>query len=116
MLAWLDRWAHVSALPAPAWHELLYGCARLPSGRRQREIEEYLLEVVAPSFPILPYDEAAAAWHGHERARLESFGRSAPFVDGQIAAIAVTHALTLVTRNARDFGAFAGLQVIEPAE
>jgi tRNA(fMet)-specific endonuclease VapC len=66
---------------------------------------------VRGSFPILPYDEASAAWHGEERARLESLGRTAPFVDGQIAAIAHVHGLTLVTANPRDFATFNGLRI-----
>jgi len=33
--------------------------------------EEYLHAVVRRSFPILPYDDAAAEWHGRERAALE---------------------------------------------
>jgi len=67
--------------------------------------------VVHGSFPILPYDEAAATWHGKERARLEALGRPAPFVDGQIAAIAHVHGLVLVTANDRDFGRFKGVTV-----
>ena len=63
------------------------------------------------SFPILAYDEAAAAWHGEERARLEGLGRPAPFVDGQIAAIAHVHGLVLATTNDKDFGRFRGLTV-----
>ena len=63
------------------------------------------------SFPILPYDEAAATWHGEERARLEAAGRPAPFVDGQIAAIAHAHGLALVTTNNKDFARFKGLTV-----
>jgi tRNA(fMet)-specific endonuclease VapC len=63
------------------------------------------------SFPILPYDEAAATWHGEERARLEALGRPAPFVDGQIAAIAHVHGLVLVTTNDKDFARFKGLPV-----
>jgi len=63
------------------------------------------------SFPILPYDEAAATWHGEERARLEELGRPAPFIDGQIAAIAHVHGLVLATTNDRDFARFKGLTV-----
>jgi len=59
--------------------------------------------------PILPYDEAGAEWHGEERARLDSIGRPAPFVDGQIAAIAHVHGLVLVTGNHQDFDCFKGL-------
>ena len=99
------------AIGAPVWHELTYGCRRLPKGRRRTALEAYLRDVVQASFPILPYDEAAATWHGEERARLEALGRPAPFVDGQIGAIAYVHGLVLVTTNARDFDRFRGVKV-----
>lgn len=63
------------------------------------------------SFQILPYDEVAATWHGQERARLEKLGRPAPYVDGQIAAIAYANGLVLVTVNVTDFAPFKDLQV-----
>jgi tRNA(fMet)-specific endonuclease VapC len=63
------------------------------------------------AFPILPYDEAAATWHGEERARLEALGTPAPFVDGQIAAIAHVHGLVLVTTNDKDFTRFKVLTI-----
>jgi tRNA(fMet)-specific endonuclease VapC len=108
----LEEHGHESAIAAPVWHELTYGCRRLPRGKRRDAIEAYLQDVVKPSFPILAYDEAAAAWHGHERARLEGLGTTAPFVDGQIAAIAHVNGLALVTFNVRDFARYRDLSVI----
>ena len=67
--------------------------------------------MVRASFPILPYDEACAARHALERARLEASGTPSPFVDGQIAAIALVHELILVTRYAAGFRHFDGLRV-----
>jgi tRNA(fMet)-specific endonuclease VapC len=99
------------AIAAPVWHELTYGCRRLPKGKRRTALEAYLRDVVRPSFPNLPYDEAAATWHGEERARLDGLGRPAPFVDGQIAAIAHVHGLVLVSTNETDFRGFKGLTV-----
>jgi tRNA(fMet)-specific endonuclease VapC len=99
------------AIPAPVWHELTYGCRRLPAGKRRVALEAYLEDVVRVSFPILPYDEGAAGWHGRERARLEALGRPAPYVDGQIAAIAQMNELVLVTANPRDFARFKDLKV-----
>ncbi|MBK7929165.1 MAG: type II toxin-antitoxin system VapC family toxin [Bryobacterales bacterium] len=99
------------AIPSPVWHELTYGWCRLPRGRRRSRIQTYLSDVIQASFPILPYDEAAAAWHGRERARLDSIGRPAPFVDAQIAAVAAVHQMVLVTANPRDFKNFEGLRV-----
>ncbi|MBA3640073.1 MAG: hypothetical protein M3541_04800 [Acidobacteriota bacterium] len=60
---------------------------------------------------LLPSDEAAAAWHGRERARLETLGRPAPYVDGQIAAVAQVNSLVLVTANPKDFARFKDLRV-----
>ena len=43
-----------------------------------------------------------------QRVQLEALGRPAPFVDGQIAAIAHVHGLVRVTTNDKDFGRFKG--------
>jgi tRNA(fMet)-specific endonuclease VapC len=107
----LDEHGHECAIAAPVWHELTYGCSRLPQGRRRAALETYLKDVVRASFPILPYDDVAATWHGHERARLEARGRPVPYVDGQIAAIAHASKLVLVTVNTRDFSRFTDLRV-----
>ena len=107
----LEQHGHESAIAAPVWHDLTYGCRRLARGKRRDALERYLTDVVQASFPILPYDEAAATWHGYERARLEGIGKPAPFVDGQIAAIAHTNGLALITVNVRDFARFKELRV-----
>ena len=107
----LEAHGQECALGAPVWHELTFGWRRLPAGRRKDALEAYLRDVVQASFAILPYDEAAAAWHGAERARLEASGRPAPYADGQIAAIAQVNGLVLVTLNAADFSRFADLEI-----
>lgn len=96
---------------APVWHELSYGCRRLPESKRRRELTRYLEQILAPSIVILPYDAAAAAWHAGERARLTALGRTPAFVDGQIAAVAKVRDLVLVTANVKDFGGFEDLLV-----
>ncbi len=111
VLAMLERRSAVLATAAPVWHELVFGCRRLPRSKKRRAIERFLKEVVAATMPILPYDESAASWHGAERARLAEAGRTPAFVDGQIAAIARQNKLTLVTGNQRDFQVFDGLRV-----
>jgi tRNA(fMet)-specific endonuclease VapC len=107
----IEEHSHESAIPAPVWHELVYGLLRLPRGKRRTALTEYVQEVVGGSFPILPYDAGSAEWHGRERARLEKLGKPTPFVDGQIAAIAHANDLILVTQNSRDFKKFEGLEV-----
>lgn len=96
---------------APVWNELLYGCYRLPVSKRREKIERYLREILEPSLLILPYDARAAEWHAAERARLGGLGRTPPFRDGLIAAVARSQDLVLVTRNVRDFEEFEGLGI-----
>jgi tRNA(fMet)-specific endonuclease VapC len=97
------------AIAATSWHEALFGLHRMPEGKRKQSVHEYLFSVVAAAVPILPHDEASAEWHTREQARLAAEGHTAPFADGQIAAVAKVRGLTLVTENARDFELFEGL-------
>jgi tRNA(fMet)-specific endonuclease VapC len=99
------------ATAAPVWHEMLFGCNRLPSSRKRDAIERYLRTVVWPSVPILPYEIGAAEWHASERARLARSGKYPAFVDGQIAAIATINDLILVTNNVADFVLFEDLTI-----
>ena len=99
------------AIPSPVWHELRFGCVRLPPSRRRDAVRRYIEDVVLQNFPILGYDQQAADWHAIERGRLSAAGRTPPFVDGQIAAIAQVNGLILVTANTKDFSAFEGLRV-----
>ena len=93
------------------WHELLFGCYRLPASAKRTAIENYLFQVLAPSVAILPYDESAAEWHAAERARLVQAGKTPSFADGQIAAIARTNELILVTLNLSDYADFRDLEI-----
>ena len=98
---------------APVLHEITFGCALLPASRKRAELERYLGEVVEATLPILPYDAACARWHGRERARLVRLGKTPPFVDGQIAAIARVHDLEVVTRNLEDYRLFEGVRAVD---
>ena len=55
------------AIAATAWHELWFGCRRLPPSYKRTVVEAYLNELVADAIPILPYDAKAADWHADER-------------------------------------------------
>lgn len=96
-------------IAAITWHEALFGCYRLPASRKRQDTENYLRETIFPTIPILDYDAKAANWHATERARLSEIGSTPAFADGQIAAVASTNQLILVTRNLKDFINFRDL-------
>lgn len=110
LLARLQRHELEIAIATPVWHELLFGLRRLPPSAKRTKIEGYLFGTVL-DLPILAYDVVAADWHAAERARLEAQGRSTPFLDGQIAAIARVHDCTVVTANQEHFEPFEGLRI-----
>jgi tRNA(fMet)-specific endonuclease VapC len=95
------------------WHELLFGCYRLPTSARRTMIERYLHDVVRPAVPMLDYDARAAQWHAAERSRLAAAGITPPFVDGQIAAVAAVNGLVLATMNLADFQHFEGVTLAD---
>jgi tRNA(fMet)-specific endonuclease VapC len=107
----IERHQHEIVTAAPVWHELNYGCRRLPVSRKREILETYLNDVIKSNMVILPYDERAAEWHAKERARLSSVGSMPSFVDGQIAAIAIVNGLILVSRNTDGFKKFCGLKL-----
>jgi tRNA(fMet)-specific endonuclease VapC len=98
------------AIASVTWHELRFGIERLPDGRRKESLTDYL-RLLVPQVPILAYDQRAADWHARMRVRDADSGTTRPFADGQIAAIAAAHGLTLVTRNGPDFAGIDGLLV-----
>ncbi len=111
VMAMLQEHEAKIATTTVVWHELLFGCERLPTSKKRRTIEKYLKEVVQPNIPLLPYDINSAAWHGTERARLVSIGKTPSFADSQIAAIAKVNGLILVTNNVADYANFLSIQV-----
>ena len=111
VLKLMERHKDEIVTATPVWHELYYGCQRLPVSRKREMLEKFLKDVLRPNMIILPYDQHAAEWHATERARLTSLGQTPSFVDGQIAAITKVNDLTLVTRNIPDFKKFNGLKI-----
>ena len=106
----LKRFSGQMATASLVFHEMLFGCYRLPqSSRRRQVIEAYLKQEIEPKLPILPYDDEAARWHACERNRLTAIGQTPPFVDAQIASITAVNDLILITNNVGDFANFSGL-------
>lgn len=99
------------ATASVVWHELLFGCQRLPLSRKRAQLESYFQDLLRSGLIILPYTQPAAEWHSTERARLTAIGQSPAFIDGMIAATAYHYQLTLVTRNIDDFKGFQSIQL-----
>lgn len=99
------------ALSVISWQEMLFGMYRLAEGKRRRQIEEYLFHRVRGALPILPFDRAAAEWQAEQGARLVLDGLTPAYADSQIASIAASQNLVLVTRNTQDFLSFTGLRL-----
>ena len=90
-------------------HELNYGVKRLAEGKIKKNLQQFIEQLEIYQFQVLPYDNMAALYHASERARLTAKGLTPAFIDGQIAAIAASNHLVLVTRNIDDFKNFNGL-------
>src|ERR1035438_4432273 len=111
VLARLRRQGDRITTSAVTWHELHQGLALMVPCRKRDAIAAYLASLRQAELPVLPSSAEAAEWHGGERARLAARGLTPAFADGQIAAIAHVHGLTLVTRNTGDFKNFSGLKI-----
>lgn len=112
---WLEqRPATTLFLSALTMGELRKGIELMPEGERKRSYLDWL-EVELPRFfsgRVLAIDEPVADCWGRLVAQA---GRALPAIDSLLAATALAHGLTLVTRNERDFQ-HPGLDVINPWE
>ena len=103
-------------LPAPALAEIRRGIARLPEGRRKTALREAYDTLLTPLLASCPaFDADAALIWGELMGAGDATGRQHPIMDTQIAAIALVHGLTVVTRNLRDFAPL-GVATINPWE
>ena len=95
--------------------ELGYGVSRLEKGRKQRELQKTLDEVLEVDYldRILPFDETAAREYAHLAAEREAVGLSVKDFDCLILAIASVHGATVATRNVKHF-AGSGVRIINP--
>ncbi len=106
----VDRCKEETATASTVLHELVYGCLRLPESKKRQAFMDYINDSVM-GLPIFDYDSSAAQCHAQERARLSKIGKTLAFADGQIASIAASNDLILVTNNVADFQYFENLKI-----
>jgi predicted nucleic acid-binding protein len=85
--------------------EFRKGFCLLPQGRRRMQLEQWLEQFLLPLFSsrILPVTQSIANRWGVLSATCQVRGTPLNTADGMIAATALEHNLTLVTRNVKDF-------------
>ena len=95
--------------------EIEYGLRILTDGRRRLQMKEKFEQFIALAFAqrVLGYDEAAARLYGEIMGVRKELGRPMSVPDGQIAAVARSHGLSIATRNTRDFEE-CGVDLLNP--
>lgn len=99
------------ALAAPGLYAMLRGINALHEGARREQLAQFAEELLRAGPTVLAFDAEAAIWLARsevERWRLE---RSWSALDAQLAAIAATRELALVSRNASAFAGIGDLKV-----
>ena len=94
--------------------ELCIGILALPSGHKRRRLERWL-EGIEQSINCLAWDAVISRRWAKLVVDLKRKGTAMPLLDAMIAATALQHDLTVVTRNTRDFDR-AGVRTLNPFE
>jgi predicted nucleic acid-binding protein len=116
VMDWLNARAKIDFhLCTPVIAEIRYGIAQLPDGKRKDNMLVACERLEAETFAgrILPFDHRAAHCYAELRATRRSTGKPMSVMDAMIAAIALAHAMTLATRNVRDFEGL-GVPLVDP--
>jgi toxin FitB len=119
VIAWLQAQSKdVQFVSVVSVGELRRGAALLvPGSTRRTQLERYI-EVNLPllfATRVLPVTQAIAERWGVLDARRQAAGQPLGMADGMIAATALEHDLTLVTRNVKDFTGL-GVAIFDPWE
>src|SRR5229473_6533732 len=106
VMAWIEAAEETLLyLSVLTFGEIRKGVAMLPQGKRRSGLETWLEVELQARFSgrILPIDEPVADRWGLLAANAKSKGKALSLIDGLLAATAIHHNLTIVSRNVGDF-------------
>ena len=111
-IEWLRHNEREIAVDPVILGEIRFGIHLLTAGKRRRRLEKWFDEGIA-KIVCVPWDAQTGLRWAKLLAELRRSGRSMPIKDSLIAATALVHDFTVVTRNTRDFKE-AGVKVLNP--
>ncbi len=112
VVQWLRRHEADVVIDPVILGELKFGILLLARSRKRAALERWFAEGVA-TLPCMPWDTPTALTWAALLGKLRRAGRSMPIKDSLIAATALTHGFTVVTRNDADFRK-ADVRVVNP--
>jgi predicted nucleic acid-binding protein len=112
VIAWLRSHESELVVDAIVLGELRMGILALPTGRKRASLDRWFEELAA-SIECLPWDALVARRWASLVTDQRRKGEAVPLLDSMIAATALTHGLTIATRNLADFRK-TGAMVIDP--
>ncbi len=112
VVEWLRRNESELAVDPIILGEIRFGIHLLPAGKRRQRLELWFKEGVS-GIACLTWDAALGLRWAELLAELRGRGQTMPIKDSLVAATALVHGLTVVTRNVSDFKK-AGVKVVNP--
>lgn len=117
VLNWFER--HIDAeffTSSITKAEIFLGIALLQKGKRRTQLEAAAKSMFTEDFSgrCLPFDTPSAEVYARLVADRQRLGKPITTEDAQIAAVALSANLTLLTRNTKDFVDIEGLKLVNP--
>ncbi len=112
VIDWLKRHERLLVVDPIIVGELRFGILLLPKSKRRQRLERWF-DGVVQRLHCKDWDASTGLRWAELLARLRKLGRAIPIKDSLIAATALTHDLTLATRNGDDFEP-TGVKIVNP--